>query len=162
MVQGLDLPQSYCHTTSGYLLASHGLFLDFLVLSRVINLFPRSREAASVYLMPFDGDDEHLVPLLRNQDTTDSTGTASSCCARPSSVYRSPLDTDRSCTASVASHIRKFASRTLEKITQKGGTRGRPAIMSWPPATHESSSSWASAMMITHRHDYSAGALLPA
>lgn len=51
------------------MLASLGLFLDFLVLSRVINLFPRSREAASVYLMPFGVDKKHVVSLLRNQDT---------------------------------------------------------------------------------------------
>lgn len=54
--------------TSGYLLASHGLFLDFLVLGRDQPV-SRSPEAASIYLMPFDVIDEHLVSLLRNQDT---------------------------------------------------------------------------------------------
>lgn len=69
--------------------------------------------------MPFGVDDEHVVSLLRNQDTARLYWDSHIVLRETEfSLWKSsPLGTDRSRTRSVASHIRKFAPRTLEEIT---------------------------------------------
>lgn len=119
----------------------------------MINLFPRSREGASVYLMPFGVDDEHLVSLLRNQDTARFYWDSHIVLRETEfSLWKPSGYGPFTYTKRGLSHPKICLSNSRRNYLM-GGTPGRPGILSWPPATHASSSSWASGMMITHRHD---------